>query len=183
MKTYLEILEDYTTLETNRLILRPFSMEDAPSMFEYASDPETVRHLVFEPHQTLQDSKDIIPILFLDKPGTYAITLKENFKMIGAIDIRTDDENQKASFGYVLNKKYWNKGYMSEALNCILKICFETLKTKRVESTHYEKNPASGKVMQKCGMKYEGMGKNELIIKGNSVNVLHYAILSEEWFS
>ena len=186
MKTYLEILEDYKVLETNRLILRPVTFDDAPDMFEYASDERTVKYLTFAPHSSLGETKQAIDNFFINKPevygrGLYGIVLKETSKFIGAIDIRPDDQNKKASFGYVLNKNYWNNGYMTEALKCIMKVCFDILKVNRIESTHYEGNEASGKVMQKCGMKYEGKGTEELYIKGEFVNVLHYAILEREY--
>ena len=181
MKKYLEILEDHKTLQTDRLILRPMTLDDAEDMFEYASDARTVKYLLFDPHESIDVSSMVITNNFLGKAGMYGIVLKETDKVIGTIDIRPDDENQKASFGYVINKKYWNKGYMTEALNCILNVCFDILKVHRVESTHYDGNVASGKVMQKCGMKYEGTAVDELIIKGEFVTVLHYAILKNEW--
>jgi len=81
----------------------------------------------------------------------------------------------------VLNREYWNKGYMTEALNLILNFSFSKLELNRVEATHYIGNEGSGRVMQKCGMKYEGTCIQELKVKDIYQDVVHYAILRDEW--
>src|SRR5690606_3577171 len=102
-------------------------------------------------------------------------------KCIGCIDLNIDIENDKSIFGYVLNRKFWNKGIMTEALEEIIRINFEELCLNRIEAMHFVGNEASGKVMSKCGMKYEGMRKKELFIKGKYWDIVHYGLIKEEW--
>jgi len=83
----------------------------------------------------------------------------------------------------VLNREYWNSGYMSEALKLILNLSFSKLELNRVESTNYLGNEGSGRVMEKCGMKYEGKGLREVKIKESFYDVIHYAILREDFIA
>jgi len=97
--------------------------------------------------------------------------------------LRLVPEHEKAGFGYALNRQYWGKGYMTEALSTLLKLCFEKLDLNRVESTHYIGNEGSGKVMIKCGMELEGVGKQEVKIKGIYHDVVHYGITKKLWLA
>ena len=92
-------------------------------------------------------------------------------------------EHDRASFGYVLNRSYWGNGYMTEALSSVLRLCFEKLELNRVEADHYAGNEGSGKVMQKTGMKLEGVAKQQVKVKGVFHDVAHYGITREEWRS
>lgn len=163
------------------IILRKFKMEDQQAIYEYGSDPQTMKYLVWEGVKTLVEVEKIITEYYTVTPGVYAIALLENNQCIGAIDIRIVQEHDKASFGYVLHRKYWGQGYMTEALSLVLKHCFEDLKLQRVESTHYMGNDGSGKVMEKCGMKKEGVAIREVKVKGVYQDVVHYRILREEF--
>ena len=146
-------------LETTRLRLRKFKLSDKEAVYKYGRDPRTLKYLEW-----------------------IGVTTREEARIcIGAIDIRLDEANDKASFGYLLDPDYWNQGYMSEVLSRILKHCFEDIRVNRVEAIHYRLNPASGKVMAKCGMKQEGIGIQELKIKGLYHDVVHYAITQEMW--
>jgi len=179
IKNYNEILHENETLYTPRLILHKFKKEDTADVFEYASDEETTKFLIFEPHKTPEESTEVIFDYFLSRPGIFAIQFEK--KCIGCIDFRIHPEHEKAGFGYVLNRNYWGRGLMTEALTAILKLCFEKLELNRVEATHYVGNEGSGKVMQKCGMKFEGIGIREEKIKGIFRDLVHYAILKEDF--
>jgi len=183
LSNYEKILSENESLNTERLTLRWFLESDISDVFEYASDEEVVKFLSWPPHSNIEHTKKRFPDLFLRKPGMFAIVLKEGDKCIGCIDIRIDALNDKGSFGYVLNKKYWNKGYMTEALKKILDFSFNVLKLNRVEATHYTVNEQSGKVMAKCGMKNEGLGFQEVKIKGKYMDVVHFGILKDTWKS
>ena len=183
VENYKEILYDNETLITPRLTLRKFKKEDAHDVFEYGSDAETLEFLVWEGLKSVDDAKAAIINYYWSRQGFYAIELKLGQKCIGAIDLRMEPEHEKASFGYVLNRQYWNNGYMSEALTALLKLCFDKLKLNRIESTHYVGNEGSGRVMAKCGMEVEGMGKQEVKVKGVFYDVVHYGITRERWVS
>ena len=166
------------TLDTERLHLRHFFERDAQDVFEYASDAQTIKYLTWPAHKNIQESRTIITNL-LSNEGTYAVVLKATEKVIGCIDLRMVFETE-ASFGYVLNRLYWNKGYMSEALQAALSYMFEELGIELVESCHETENPASGAVMKKCGMQWTHLAKGETLF-GKTTDNDHYCITKDEW--
>jgi len=181
MKDYDEIIRENSPMESSRLILRPFSMEDVQDVFLYASDDIVTKYLTWSPHEDISQTEKVVKEFYMNKPGIFAIELKSVHKCIGCIELRICPEHDKASFGYVLNRNYWNKGYMTEALKLIIDFAFSKLGLNRIESTHYVGNEGSGRVMQKCGMIYEGKGLQEVKIKGTYYDVVHYGILREDW--
>lgn len=168
-------------LKTPRLTLRKFRNEDVEAVYKYGQQVQTLKYLVWQGVASKEEALECIEGYYLSRPGIYAIALKESDLCIGAIDLRFDEDNNKASFGYLLDEDYWNLGYMSEVLLRVLEHCFDDLKLNRVESTHYKNNPASGKVMAKCKMKLEGMGIEEVKVKGIYHDVIHYGITYKMW--
>lgn len=181
MIDYKNKMQDNEVLKSDRLILRPFTMDDIRDVYLYANDPKVTEYLTWEPHENILETEQIINNFYIGSNGIYAIELESEQRCIGCMDLRLDIENNKASFGFVLNSNYWNQGYMSESLLLTLEFVFTKLKLNRVESTYYLENKASGRVMEKCGMKYEGTGLQELRVKGIYHDVVHYAILKEDW--
>lgn len=175
----LEILSDNNKLESNRLILRSFRQEDYKDVFQYAKDDKVTEFLTWESINTEEEAKDVITNIYKNSPGVFAIELKDENKCIGCIDLRLNLEYNKANFGYVLNREYWNKGYMTEALNLLLEFSFRKLKLNRIEGTYYLGNDASGKVMEKVGMRYEGKGIEEVFVKNIYRDVIHYGITNK----
>lgn len=180
IKDYMQVLLDYAMMETERLLLRPVYGTDLADIYEYGSDPQVTQYLTWETMERVDQAKVAIDEIY-SQPGIYGITLKASQKLIGVIDLRLDPDHDKGSFGYVLNRDYWGRGYMTECLEQILWLAFHQLRLNRMESTHYLGNEASGRVMVKCGMIYEGTGVQELMIKGNYVDVIHYAMLQDNW--
>lgn len=178
---YEKIMKDNEILESKRLILRPFLIDDIEDVYEYAKDDRVTEFLTWESHNNISETEEVVKEFYMNEPGIYAIELKEEKKCIGCIDIRIDIPNNKGSFGYVMNYNYWNRGYMSESLTVLLNFAFLKLELNRVESTYYLGNKASGRVMDKCGMKYEGTGIQELRVFGTYHDVVHYAILKKDF--
>ena len=176
-----EILYANETLDAGRIMLRKFKAEDAPDVLEYGSDAQTLEYLVWEGVKTVEEARASIFDYYWSRPGIFAIELKETGKCIGGIDLRISAEHEKAGFGYVLNRRHWGKGYMTEALSAALGLCFEKLDLNRVEATHYVGNEGSGRVMQKCGMANEGTRKQAEKIKGVFRDVVHYGITKKAW--
>ncbi len=174
-------LEKAKELYSHRIKLRPFAIDDISDVYEYASDDNVTEYLNWPSYTKFEDISEIINLYYLSKPGVWAIELQEEQKCIGAIDLRLSEDHQKASVGYVLNKAYWNKGYMTESLQTVISFAFKELNLNRFEATHYIGNEGSGKVMQKCKMKYEGTGIQEVFIKNVFRDVVHYAILKRDW--
>jgi len=180
---YIEVLFDNNVLVTERLTLRKFTKDDASDVLEYASDVDRFEYLSWKGVQTIEEAQKNIVEYYWSRPGIYAIELNENKKCIGCIELRLCPEHDKTSFAYILNYKYWNNGYATEALLTVLKFCFEKLDFNRVEALYYDGNDSSGKVMKKCGMELEGVGKQEKKIKGVFRDVVHYGITKERWLS
>jgi ribosomal-protein-alanine N-acetyltransferase len=137
--------------------------------------------LIWDGVKTKDEAIAAITNFYWSKPGFYAIELTAEKKCIGCFALRLKPDHEKASFGYMLNKKYWGNGYMTETLTAILSLCFEKLELNRVESTHYKGNEASGRVMQKCGMKQEGIGIQQEKIKGVFRDTVHYGITRDTY--
>lgn len=166
------------TLESPRLHLRPFASSDAQELYAYASDRETVKYLTWAAHSSADESESTIRTILSHK-GVYAIVLKETNRVIGCIDLRILTATH-ASFGYVLNREFWNRGYTSEALERALSYLFTDVGIKSIESCHERENPASGAVMKKCGMRWTHLAKDETI-SGKTTDNDHYRITRDEW--
>ena len=178
-KNFNEILYDNETVKTERLILRKFKKSDATDIFEYGSDAEVLKYLVWEGVKSVEAAVSAVVNFYWSKPGIFAIAL--DGKCIGGFDLKVEPEHEKASFGYVLNRRFWGQGLMTEALFAVLRLCFEGLDLNRVEATHYVGNEGSGRVMQKCGMEFEGIAKQEVKVKGVFRDTVHYGITKDGW--
>ena len=150
-------------IETNRLILRPFTAEDAGDMYRnWASDPEVTRFLTWPAHK----SEEITRMLLEDWVSRYgdggffqwAIEWKETGQVIGSIGVVSlQEETEAADLGYCLGRAYWGQGIMPEALRSVIDYLFDTAGLNRITAGHDVKNPNSGRVMDKAGMKTEGV--------------------------
>src|SRR5574344_577644 len=145
------------TIFTSRLILRKFVISDAHGMFStWANDNEVTKYLTWLPHSDISQTRDIIAFWIKEYESSltyrYAITLKENKKLIGSIDVVSYHEGNP-EIGYVLGKEYWNKGYMSEALLAITNNLFSHGFNKILIRADAN-NIASNKVISKVGFKY-----------------------------
>ncbi len=175
-------------LETPRLMLRKLNMADAEDVFEYCKDTEVARHVLWDAYTALSQSKTyvryIIKLYKMDEPSSWAIVLKQTKKVIGTIGFTwINRDHASAEVGYSLSRAYWNNGYMSEALEAVIKEGFETIRLHRIEAQHETDNPSSGRVMQKVGMRFEGTLRGRLFNKGRYVDVSLYAILREDYVS
>lgn len=178
---YNDLIRKTTILCTERLVLRRFNISDKEAVLAYGSDAETLKYLIW-PGITDVEAAERVIMAYYSRPGVYALTLKATNQCIGCLDIRVEPQHEKASFGYVLNRNFWNCGYMTEALKAILELCFTKLELNRVEASHYVGNEGSGKVMQKSGMSYEGLSLQEVKIKGFFQDVVHYGITRAQYF-
>ena len=166
-------------IETERLILRDASVDDAEDMFEYAKLEEVTKYLSWKPHISVKDSEKLLDSLSKeakekDSYALKAIVLKENDKMIGTIDARIFGEGLRdAEFGYCLNPKYWNKGYMSEALKAFMEALHKEHGIENVFGSFERENIASKRVMQKNEMYYYETVKRNFKNKGD-VELIRY---------
>ncbi|MCL2052372.1 MAG: GNAT family N-acetyltransferase [Lachnospiraceae bacterium] len=180
------------TLETERLILRPFGMDDAEAMFQnWISNPEVLRYMAFEACGTLEAARSHIKQWIgyfndLEEGSSwciFAIELKSCKSIIGTIDFHEDNNKVRAAeIGYMLGSKWWGNGYATEALRVLIEFCFKEVGLKRLWANHDSRNPASGRVLSKAGMKYEGTFVKSMIRKGELADSVYYAILAEDFF-
>lgn len=157
-------------IETHRLILRPFREEDAQDMYDnWASDPEVTRFLTWPTHTGVEVSRAVLKSwISRYADGGYfnwAIEWKEKGAVIGNISVvRFTEETESAEIGYCMSRAYWGRGIMPEALRAVTDYLFDTAGVNRVTACHDANNPKSGRVMQKAGLKFEGImrgaGKN-----------------------
>ncbi len=130
------LIVKHNQMESERILLRPISLQDAEDMYEYTSDEETTRY-IYAPHKDLEQTKNVIANYFVKEPiGKYAIVLKESNKMVGAIEFRVHEWNKSGELGFTLNRHYWGNGYMTEAGKLILELAFEVLGLERVYAGH-----------------------------------------------
>ena len=176
-------------LETERLVLRRFTLADAPAMYHnWASDPEVTKFLEFKPHADVDVSRRVLA----EWVGSYcrgdffqwAIVPKSFGEPIGSIG--TMDPELRISMlhvGYCIGRDWWHQGYTSEAFAAVIRFLFEVVGANRIESCHNLLNPNSGKVMQKCGLRYEGT-----LCQANASNfgvgdLAVYGLVAEDYFA
>ena len=175
------------TLETDRLILRRFAVDDAKAMFKnWASDDEVSKYLTWPTHTDVSVSKAVIDswMELYQNPSHYnwAIIPKEISEPIGNIAVvQQREETNTVQMGYCIGQKWWNKGYTSEALKELIRFFFEQVGVNRIEARHDPQNSNSGKVMLKCEMKYEGTLRQADVSNQGICDSVCYAILKQEY--
>jgi len=148
-------------MQSERILLRRWLDSDAPTLFKYASDPDVGPRAGWPPHKSVEESLTVIKEIFTNDT-TWAIVLKETGEAIGAMGYFTHatsnipiGEND-CEVGYWVAKPYWNQGICTEALRLMLDYCINEKHFENIWSDHFTGNPASGRVMEKCGFKDTG---------------------------
>ena len=174
-------------LETDRLLLRRFVIEDAGAMYRnWASEDEVTKFLTWPTHSGVEVSRAVLSSWIADyqKPDFYnwAIERKEIGEVIGNISVVQMKENIKcAEIGYCMGTRWWGAGIMPEAGKAVIKYLFEEVGCNRIAATHDKNNPKSGRVMQKIGMTYEGTLRKAGVNNQGVVDEAWYSILREEY--
>ena len=146
------------TLETPRLLLRPWSLEDLDDFYEYAKNEKVGPNAGWPPHENKEKSLEILNS-FIAKDEVRAIVLKENNKVIGSIGVHEDKKRMNPNskmIGYVLSLDYWGRGLMPEAVREVIRFLFEEEDIDIISCYHYPFNEKSRRVIEKCGFTYEG---------------------------
>ena len=181
-----DVFSNFPTLETERLILRKLRLEDAKDLFEYASDKEVTKYVTWEPHKSIEDSINLIKFTherYEKREGIiWGIVCKENKKVIGTCDISPVTKHFRAEIAYALSRDYWGKGIMTEAVKEAIKFGFEKMNLNRIKAMCIPENIGSYRVMEKVGMKYEGLIREYIYIKGKFQDLKLYSIVRREYF-
>lgn len=174
-------------LDTKSLYLRRFEETDAREMFEnYCSDDLMTKHLTWPTHKEVETTESILRMWLHkykeDHVYRWAIIEKSTNMLIGSIDcVRVDIPKSTCEIGYCIGSSKWGKGYMSEALNTVINYLIKEADFNRVMARYSMQNPASGRVMEKCGMTFEGvMREADLDKNGNFIDMGQYAILKKD---
>jgi ribosomal-protein-alanine N-acetyltransferase len=144
-------------METERLFLRKFKKSDARAIYDnWSKDPENVEHLRWKAHQNLQETCQILEkwLELYSSQSFYmwCITLKGEDVAIGNIAAFLQEGQNVCEVAFVLSKKYWNRGIMTESFKSVIDFLFNKVHLRRIISQRHTDNPASGRVMEKCGL-------------------------------
>ncbi len=170
-----------TMIETERLILRAWTTDDAEALFDYAKSPLVGPAAGWKPHETIDETRAYLAHT-IEKNETRAIVLKTEQRVIGSIGLHKSDNESLREIGYVMHPDYWGHGYMTEAVKATLKFAFETLHLNLVQIGHFPENIRSRNVIQRCGFQYEGtLRKSYQIYDGTMKDECRYSMTREEW--
>ncbi len=174
-------------IQTDRLILRKFKHSDVNFAFKnWCNDDRVTKHLMWPTHADVSVTQNIINewVKSYEKDNFYlwAIVLKETGEPIGSISIvEINEKCNCVQIGYAIGFEWWNKGIVSQAFSAIIPFIFEKMKANRIGANHDINNPASGKVMLKCNLKYEGTLRQADYNNQGIVDVACYSILASEY--
>ncbi len=177
----------FPTLITDRLVLREYSLADAPSLFAMRNNDEVMRYIDREKPNTIEDSEMAIQTMangYLEnKNMVWAITLKdESTKMIGSIGYyRTDLGNYRAEIGYMLFPDHWRKGIVSEALNAIITFGFNEIKLHSISANINPKNDASRQILLKHGFRKEAYFREDYYFNDKFLDSEIYGLLKSDY--
>ncbi|CCX62272.1 uncharacterized protein BN727_00441 [Bacteroides sp. CAG:598] len=174
-------------METERLILRRWTEDDAESLYKYAQNPAIGPIAGWLPHTSIENSRKVIRDIFF-APETYAVVLKETNEPVGSVGIMFSDglhsaemEEGDAEIGYWIGVPFWGQGLIPEAVNRLLIRCFDELDIKRVWCGYYDGNIKSRRVMDKCGFKFHHTEEGKTSPLGD-IRTEHFTLLTkEEW--
>ena len=175
-------------LLTERLLLRSLILEDATDVQRLAGDRDIAATLANMPHP-YEDGmaekwiRSCYEQFEKDEALNFAITLRTDRNLIGGIALRLDQKNERAELGYWIGKPYWNCGYATEAAKAIVAYSFEVLKLNRIYAYHFTRNPASGRVLEKVGMRYEGYRRQHTKRWENFEDSMGYGMLKVDYDS
>jgi [ribosomal protein S5]-alanine N-acetyltransferase len=174
------------SIETERLLLRPITMKDAPDIFSYASDPEVTRYVRFVTHKSIKDTHAFIRRVQASyKKGItplWGMQSKATGRLIGALGfLQWPNPDRRAELGYVVHRNVWGQGYVTEAAKAVCDFAFKKMNVNRIEAGTIVGHVASQRVLEKCGFKFEGVLRQRELIKGKFPDVSMYSRLRDDY--
>ena len=177
-------MSERPTLETDRLILRPFVADDAPEVMRLAGDELIATTTLNIPHP--YDNAMAESWIATHQEGfdegrlvNFAITRREDDRLLGAIGLVVAPEHERAELGYWVGREHWSQGYATEAAHAVVRHGFEAMGLNRIVARHMSRNPASGRVLEKIGMRHEGTLPQHVRKNGRFVHLELYGLLRE----
>ncbi len=171
--------------ETARLRLRKMRMRDAKDLHEWMTDPEVARYVLWDAHRSPAETRSYLryirSLYRRGLPASWGMELKESGRVIGTIGVMSwFPDHRSAEVGYSLGRAWWHQGYAAEALGALMDLLFDVGELNRIEAQCDVRNPDSARVMEKCGMKREGILRERVWNKGEAVDVMLYAALRSD---
>ncbi|HEX6991934.1 MAG TPA: GNAT family N-acetyltransferase [Gemmatimonadales bacterium] len=175
-----------STLDTARFLLRPFTLADADDVTRIVSDREVAATTLniphpYEPGMAAAWIATHADGLHRQSPVVFAVTRRDGDELVGAIGLSLEPEHHRAELGYWVARAAWGQGVCTEAAGAVLQYGFGVLGLERIFAHHFAGNPASGRVMQKLGMRHEGTLRGHIEKWGRREDVECYGILREEF--
>lgn len=175
-------------LRTPRLLLRSFESGDVPAIVRLAGAKEVAATTVHIPHPYITaDAEDFIARMEaeyrLGSVAGFAITLASNKQLCGACGLHIAPLQQRAELGYWIGVFYWGQGLATEAARAVVEFGFYTLGLHRIHASHFAGNRASGRVLEKIGMRHEGCFRDHIMKWGRYVDLENYGLLAGEFQS
>ncbi|MDD6472836.1 MAG: GNAT family N-acetyltransferase [Bacteroidales bacterium] len=174
-------------MQTDRIYLRRWQESDAEALYTYASDPDVGPRAGWPPHQSVAESREVINTFF-NNSTTWAIVWKETDEPIGCIGYYTHDSSNisigenDCEVGYWIGKPFWNRGICTEALQLIINYCLEKRHFDNIWADHFIGNPASGRVISKCGFHDTGtLNTCSHLLGGDKEEVSVYILRSADY--
>ncbi|HRN16333.1 MAG TPA: GNAT family protein [Xylanibacter oryzae] len=173
-----------TKIETERLILRNITEDDAFDIFEYGREANVGPNAGWKPHENIEETREIMKQVFLNQQYVFGIVLKENNKMIGSIGLIKDPKRENPyalMLGYAISEKYWRRGIVTEASKAVIDFGFKDPEVDIITCCCYSFNQRSRRVIEKCGFKYEGcLRQGERRYDGEVFDIESFSLLKEE---
>ena len=171
------------TLETERLILRPWREEDAPALYREARDPQVGPSAGWKPHASLEESREILRTV-LSEPGTFAVILRETGEPVGSVGVfptELPEGKGESEIGYWIGRPYWGQGLIPEAVRELQRWCFQDRGESRLWCGHFPGNDQSRRVIEKCGFTYVCQDSPRVWPSGETFDSRMYALTREDW--
>ena len=178
--------DELPVLETERLVLRPYSLADAPRVQEMCGDRTVAATTLNLPHPYPDGAAEQWISTHADsfRQGTevtLAITLKLDRPVIGSVALTVNKNHRRGELGYMVAREHWNRGYCTEATRALVGYGFRALGLNRIQAMHFPRNAASGRVMQKLGMTREGLLRQHVCNRGTYEGLVLYSIIRKEF--
>ena len=176
-------MENTPALYTEHLTLDRFTLDDIPAVRDGLHSEAVCRNLFITPNKTTEEVEANIRWLldgYESKEDFHQWAVRENGECVGRMMLTVSRRFHTGTVAYYLAEKVWGKGYMTEILTRIIDFCFDELGLNRVEADHFARNPASGRVMEKAGMKKEGYARQKYCKDGEFLDAVLYAVLKED---
>lgn len=173
-------------LETDRLVLRMLSVNDAFDMYEYARDPEICKYVTWNAHESVEDSMAYLNLVEekykCGKCFDWGIALKETGRLVGTCGfVNINKTDFRGEIGYVLSRACWEKGLMPEAVRKVCSYGFEFMELNRIEARVFPENTRSQGVLKKIDFQYEGTLRQQQLIKGKYQDLMMFSLLKSEF--